>query len=225
MIDTVQMSKKAIELRRLGLSYSDIAKQLKVSKTSVSNWVKNVRLTEGEKINLQKNLKGKVGRGRMMASISIRSKKVFKEKVAYEKAEKDFAIFNRDPIFILGLGLCLSHGLKNGPKTVGSFQFVSSDQYIIKIILNWMDKYLNFPKKSIKYKLFIDILQKNNNFEQVWSKITGVPVTSFGKTAYLNSRKARKDKEYKGSLAIIISRVEVIRRVIAWQKLAIRYYG
>ena len=52
MKDIVQMNSQAIELRRQGYSYSDISKKLKVSKTSISNWVRNVRLTENEKNNL-----------------------------------------------------------------------------------------------------------------------------------------------------------------------------
>ena len=109
---SVQMNKKAIELRRLGYSYSDISKELKVSKASISNWVKNVRLTESEKIVLEKNIKNKIKRGRMNSSIAMRSRKIFKEKIAYENAEKEFAKFSKEPLFMLGLGLYWAHGLK-----------------------------------------------------------------------------------------------------------------
>ena len=52
----VQFSKKAIELRRSGYSYTDIARELKVSRASVCAWVKHVKLTEAERQHLRKNL-------------------------------------------------------------------------------------------------------------------------------------------------------------------------
>jgi len=110
----VQMSKKAIELRRLGFSYSDISKELKVSKASISNWLKNIKLTENEKVNLEKNLKNKIAKGRMNSLIAIRSKKVFKDKFVYDNANKEFEKFSKEPLFMLGLGLYWAHGLKKG---------------------------------------------------------------------------------------------------------------
>ncbi len=221
MKDNVQSSKKAIELRRLGLSYADISIELKVSKTSVSNWVKNVRLTESEKINLQKNLKSKMERGRMKASISIRSKKVFKEKVAYENAEKEFQKHVKDPFFMLGLGIYGFHSQKKA----NSFQFMSSDLPRVKTMLAWMEKYLNLSLKIPKYRLFINFTHEKMECEQYWAKNLDISSELFQKTIYLRSQKHKEDREYKGSLAIIVPKIEVIRKVIAWQKLAMRYYS
>ena len=221
MKDIVQIRKRAIELRRLGYSYMDVANELKISKTSVSNWVKNVRLTENEKNILQKNLKGKIERGRMKASISIRSRKVFKEKVAYENAEKDFKKYLQDSLFMLGLGICWSHASKRP----NSFQFTSSDQSIVKIILLWAEKYLDLSNKSPKYRVFIDISCKNQDCEQFWSRVVGLSAELFQKTMYLRSQSVKRSREYKGSLAIVISNIDVVRKIIAWQKLAMRYYS
>ncbi|HEY4503538.1 MAG TPA: hypothetical protein VJJ28_00295 [Candidatus Paceibacterota bacterium] len=221
MRDTVQIAKKAIELRRLGYSYNDIASKLNISKTSVSNWVKNVRLTEIEKIALQKNLKAKMEKGRLNASISIRTKKIFKEKIMYENIEKDFPKLQRDSFFMLGMGLYLSHGLKQG----SAFQFTSADVNIIKIILVWMEKYLNLSCKMAKYRVFLDISHKDRNCEEIWSRIVGIPHDLFQKTVYIRSRNNERDREYKGSLEILVIKVEVLRKVIAWQKLLMRYYS
>lgn len=172
--------KKAIELRRAGLSYTDIGKELKVSRAAVCGWVKSVRLTETEKAFLKKNLAIKMERGRMRALISIRSRKVFKEKIIYEEAEKDFDKKTKDPFFMLGLGLW---GTPTQKKSNFSLQFTSSNQEIMKLMATWMEKYLNIPKKDLKYR------------------------------------------RYKDSAALVLSKADPIRRVIAWQKLTIGYYS
>lgn len=220
MNQNVQFVTKSIELRRLGYSYSDIARELKISKASVCGWVKNVRLTETEKLRLQKNLKSKMERGRLKASIAIRSKNVFKEKVVYENAEKEFEKFIKDPLFMLGIGLCSAHGLKKG----NNFQFVSPSPAIARIILMWVEKYLNLSKNTPKYRIFVATSHKNNECEQFWARNLGISPTVFQKTMYLPQNN-KKGREYNGSLTLTISRIEVVRKVIAWQKLIMRYYG
>ena len=50
----------------------------------------------------------------MNSTIAVRSKKIFKEKIAYDNAEKEYEKFSKDPFFMLGLGLYWAHGLKKG---------------------------------------------------------------------------------------------------------------
>ena len=46
------------------------------------------------------------------------------------------------------------------------------------------------------------------------------------KTSYkVMPAKMKKNAAYKGSLAIFITRINVLRRMIAWQKLLIQYYS
>jgi len=95
----------------------------------------------------------------------------------------------------------------------------------MKIIILWMKKYLNISKNMAKYRLFINISHRNGNYENLWAKTVDIPINLFQKTAYLHSSKAVKDREYKGSLAIMVSGVDTYRKVIAWQKILIRYYS
>jgi hypothetical protein len=175
MNSIVHNEKKAIELRRRGLSYTDIAKELKVSRTSVCLWVKNVKLTEVERLHLQKNIRAKMERGRMMASISLRSRKVFKEKIVYEQAEGEFEKKAKDPFFMLGIGLW---GTPPHKKGYFSLQFTSANPEIMKIMASWVEKYLEIPKKAIKYRVYKSstalIISRIKPIRQViaWQKLT-----------------------------------------------------
>ncbi len=221
MKNYVQIAKKAAEFRRLGFSYTDIANELKISKASVSGWLKNLKLTESEKSNLQRNLKSKKERGKLKASISIRARKIFKEKVAYENAEKEYAKFIKDPLFSFGIGLYWVHGLKKG----NHFQFSSSDAEVVKLMVTWLKRYLGIPVGKAKYRVFVDLAYKSQDPESFWVKSVDIPKGSILKTAYTPASKARRNKEYRGSLSIIIGKIEVLRKIIAWQKLLIRYHS
>lgn len=188
---SVQTSQKAIQLRRLGFSYTDIAKELKVSRASVCNWVKNVRLTEHEKQILQKSITNKMHRARMKASISLRSRTVFKEKKSFEEAEKDFKKNIKDPLFSTGLALYCAKSSFSG----GNIQFTHSNLDFIHIFITWMEKYLKIPEEKVK-------------------KIS----------PQIQAEKSKIASRNKGSTTILVTNIEAMRTMIAWQKLLIQYY-
>jgi len=222
MKDAVQIGQKATLLRRKGYSYRDISKELKVSKTLVANLLKNVKLTEDEKLILNKSLLNKMSRARLNASISLRSRKIFKEKKAFEMAEEDFKKFIKDPLFSTGNSLYWAKG-----SIIGSnIQFSCSRLEMMKIILLWLEKYLNISRKDIKFRLFMDFLEKNEENKHFWVKTLGIPTTNFSKTVYQKSGKSsKKTREYKGSIAFNFSNIETMRKIIAWQKLMIGYHS
>lgn len=176
--------KKALELRREGNSFADIAKHLRVSRTAVHNWVKNIRLTEAEKQLLKKNIVAKKGRARLQATITLRTRKVYKEKVAYEKAEKEFEKLSKDPMFMLGMGLW---GIEKAKKNKTSLTFTTASTETMGFMKKWIQEYLQIPQKSLKIRVL---------------KIKSGESTSF-----------------------TVSKMEPIRRLIAWQKLTMLYYS
>ena len=221
MKNTVHNYKKAIELRREGNSYTDIARILSISRTSVCNWVRNVRLTETEKGRLKKNIALKIGRGRISAQISIHSKRVFKDKVAYEEAEREFKKFKNEPLFFLGLGLYWHHGSSTRGDRV---QFMSSDLPSIGIFIVWIEKYLKISRNMLTYRLFVNLHNKKGEYESIWINKLRIKREYFRNTIYTRSLKPNISKEYKGSLTISYSKIDIFRKVIAWQKLLIQYY-
>lgn len=221
MKGTVQSVQKAIQLRRLGHSYSDIARELKVSRASVCNWVKNVRLTEHEKGILQKSLTAKMHRAHMKASISLRARKVFKEKQSFEEAEKNFKKNLKESLFAVGLGLYCSKGSLVG----GNIQFIHTNEDFLRIILLWLHKYLEISKNEAKYRLFVDFSSPEGELEKKWAHVLGIYEGNIVKIiTSKHPKKVKKPNDYKGSLGIVVSKIEAMRTIISWQKLLIKYY-
>ncbi len=145
-----QFHKKAVELRREGNSYTDIAKHLRVSRSAVCGWVKNVRLTVAEKQLLEKKIQTTQGRARMQASITLRARRVYKEKAVFDKAEKEFEKLSKNPFFMFGMGLW---GFEKPKKNRVAFTFSTQVPEIMTIMLEWVEKYLEIPHKSLKIRV------------------------------------------------------------------------
>ena len=179
MISNIQKLKKARELRLGGKSLGEIARETNIPRSTLSYWLKDIVLNEKQRADLKNRVKPKMGRGRLNSVISLRSARIFKENKAFEEAKGEFIRLRKDPAFIFGLTLYLSHGTKKG----GSFQFASADPGVISLMRGWIKKYLKVEDAIVK--------QRN----------------------------------YGSHKRLDISRIEVMRRVIAWQKQLIQYYG
>lgn len=218
----VQIHTKAIELRRMGHSYAEIAKVLKVSRSAVCNWVKNLKLNDEEKIQLEKRRTARQGRGRLQASMTLRTRTVFKQKVAYESAEKEFALNIKDPFFTLGLGLT---GLKKRSKGGAlSFQFSTTNPQDMNVMLKWLEKYLGITRMNLAFRLFVATSPPIHDFVSIWAQNLRIPQEQFYKTVVSSPLRDKGDREYVGSLCVSLSRVDLIRKILAWQKLTIMYY-
>jgi hypothetical protein len=174
----IQNIKKAREMRLSGASLSEISRELNIPVSTLSLWFKDITLNLEQKEKLKSRVKPRIVRGRMNSLISLKSRRIFKEKTIYENSEKDFPILAKDPFFILGLSLYWSHGTKKG-----SFQFTSSNPLMISVIKKWMEKYLKIDNSLVKVR------------------------------------------QYSSYTRLYVGGVNILRRVIAWQKLLIQYYG
>ncbi len=174
----IQDIRKAREMRLSGSSLSEISREFGIPVSTLSFWFKDITLNQEQKQKLDERVIPRIVRGRMNSLISLKSKRIFKEKTIYESSEKDFIELAKDPFFILGLSLYWSHGAKKG-----SFQFTSSNPLMISIIKNWMERYLKIDTSLVIVR------------------------------------------QYSGYTRLYVGGINILRRVIAWQKLLIQYYG
>src|SRR3989338_4787727 len=91
----------AVKLRNKGLSYRAILKKIKVSKSTLSIWLREIELTDEQKNKLLNKME-KVRYEIAKRKVDMR-KKITKEIIA--KAEKETALLKKDPLFFVGLAL------------------------------------------------------------------------------------------------------------------------
>lgn len=222
MYSNVQLKNMAINLRKLGHSYNEITNELEVPKSTLSGWLKDIPLTDEQNINLNNRLKDRISRGRLRTGIALRARRIGRENDVLKEAEKEFNEFIKNPFFSAGILLYWAEGAKKN----NYFSFINSDPTMVALMVKWMQKYLARDFSLAKYRLFIHYPYRNENCEGYWARILNLSYERFQKTIYKPTpHDVKKNNEYKGCLRIVITRISVLRKIIAWQKLLIQYYA
>ena len=237
-MDNVQLKNRAIILREEGYSYSEIERALFIPKSTLSYWLKGISLNSDQIIGLKKRNLEKGSRGRFSNSINLKVRKVHREQVAHSRAKHEFdkminpvhahypfttviSDTRLNNLFVTGISLYLAHGGKTG----GYFQFMSSDHQILGIMIDWIEVFFNIDRKSIKYRLIIHESYKDQDIEGYWINVLGINKENMQKSIFTSKGVERnKRPAYKGSIGVVITNIEVFRRVMAWQNLLIKYY-
>ena len=182
---------KAIELRMQGKSYKEIQEAIpNLSKSTLSGWLSNLHLTPSQQKRLEKNLNKIYSKARMKAGRTKKKNKIKKINEIKEEAKKSYELLKRDKFFLIGLSLYWAEGTKKQEM----FQFTNSDPQMIKIMIQWIEKFCGIPKKELKIRLYIHKLYAHENCENFWSKIIDIPVDKFQKTIYKPTRHKMKKK-------------------------------
>ena len=218
-MDKVQQRLRAIQLRESGFSYNEILREVKVPKSTLAYWIKDIPLDNQQIAFLKSRGIDRQKRGRFSTSIALRARRVYREKSAYDDAEKEFEQNRGEPFFMSGISLYWAHGGKKS----GYFQFVSSDPQMLVFIIKWVEKYLFIQKTDMKLRLFVHEPNKGSNIEDFWAKNLFVRKDLF-KITRIRGRGIHNDPNYKGSCMLVITNILILRKVLAWQNQFIKYY-
>ncbi len=213
--------KKAIELRKNGLSYKEIQEIISVSKGVLSGWFKDLDFSDDEITLLAKNKQVKQHKGRLKASVTNKQKRVVRENAVFTKAEKEFIKLKDDSMFLIGVSLYWAEGSKR----TGEFQFINSDPNMITFMYLWIQRYLSTDKKLIKARLFTHKIEDYEEHLPFWSRILDREPSSFDKTIFKPTiHTVKKNPNYKGCLRLTVASIDTLRMMGAWQNLLIAYY-
>lgn len=217
----VQEKNEAIRLRRLGYSYQDIIRHIPVAKSSLSLWLNGIILTQDELELLGKRIVEQKKNGRLKSGLVNSLRKSEREKRVSEVAKREFHENIRNKLFFVGIALYWAEGAKKSDR----FQFINSDPDMIILMVKWIEKFLKVPRNDLKYRLFIRRPYEHERCEEFWGKIIQVPHQKFQKTIFKPTpHTVKRNPIYKGCLRIDIGGIYTLRKMIAWQKLLIKYY-
>ena len=213
----LQEKRRAIELRKMGMSYNEILKDIShVSKSTLSRWLANLSLTKKEKEKLQKKLKQKISIGLLKAAQTLRNNKIKRIKNIYCSAKKLFVKHHNDPFFISGLMLYWAEGAKTNQQVI----FVNSDYRLIILMLKWLRKYVKVDEKQIRLRLYIHKIYAHEKHEQFWQKlIADVPKKQFLKTVYKPATHGfKRNPDYKGCMRVNAGGVKNFYTIKCWEE-------
>jgi hypothetical protein len=148
MISLVREKERALELRKMGWTYSEILKELPVAKSSLSLWLKDLPLAELEREVLKARRRSNVSQGRIKAATSNRANRQSRGVSLAQQAEVEFEKRRWDPLFLVGVALYWTEGSRSKSQV----QLVSSDPEIINIFVRWIEKFLNLPREKLSFR-------------------------------------------------------------------------
>lgn len=161
--------------------------ELGISKSTLSNWLKDLPLSDKRITELQSNNQIRIEKSR----ITKQKKKDARRKDVYNKVATDIEN-SKDPEFVAGFYLYWGKGTKTSEYSVA---ITNTDPAIIRCFVVWLMKFGISPK-NLKIKLHIYTDQNEMELKKFWSKVTGIPEGNYYKS--YSKQSSLKSKTYKG---------------------------
>ncbi|MFA6340673.1 MAG: helix-turn-helix domain-containing protein [Candidatus Paceibacterota bacterium] len=154
---------KAIELRKKGLSYSQIKRSLNISKSTLSGWLNDMPLSEKRIRELRDFSPMRIERCR---NTKLKHRQERLDRV-FDKVSKDIGTITQREMFLCGLFLYWGEGGKTEKYTL---TFTNTDPDMVNYFMGWVQSCLHIKKDDmhIKLHLYGDMdIEKHVDF---WSK-------------------------------------------------------
>lgn len=173
--------KQAVDLRKEGYSYNYISEKTGISKGTLHCWL--------GKIPYSPNIETitKIGKARTASGLRKHKEKMESFRRARVLARKDIGEVTVRDLFMLGLGVYIGEGTKDG----NTVRIVNANYKIIKLTIKWLKEVCGLRMDNFVIRLHV---YPDNNIPEClefWSKNTGLPINQFLKTQ-VDTRRNKK---------------------------------
>lgn len=193
-----ELKKLAIKLRKKGYSYSEVLEKVKVAKSTLSLWLREVGLSEAQK---QKITKKRLA-GQKKGAARRREQGGEAREKAYDEARIQIPSLTDKEIWMMCTALYWAEGGKEKKYRSGKqFDFSNTDPRMLRVMVYWLHSILGFSMGDLKFEIYI---HENNKWriEEVrdfWSNELSLPLTSLVKVRY----KKHKPKTNRRNIGIL----------------------
>lgn len=149
---------KAQNLRQKGFPINKISKELKVSKSSVSIWCRDIKLSEELKDKIKVDHYINSQKGRLIGAQMNKNKRLSSIKEADLFGIKNINKLNRKESILIATALYWSEGSKSDSST--GFQFVNSDPEMILFIRNFLINFMGIENYNLTCSIQINEIHK-----------------------------------------------------------------
>jgi len=220
MIKKIELNKKAIILRKKGLTYSAILEKVPVAKSTLALWFKEVKLSNPQYQRItQKKLDAA-----MRGGLAKRNQRIKKTYEIVHKAEKEIGKLSKRELWLIGITLYWGEGSKEKDCHPGSrVSFTNMDKNMIHIFLKWL-KLCKIEDDEIIFDIYIHENHKKRveEIKNYWSKITDFPTSKFDHIYFKKDKGNTKRKnvtpdKYYGIMKIVIKQSSTfLREITGW---------
>lgn len=216
MQEKIVEKQKAVELRKQGLSYREILEQIPVAKSSLSLWLRSVKLARRQHQRLTEKRLAAVIRG----GVVKRDKRIALTKQIKDKARIEVGELSKRELWLIGIALYWAEGSKEKDHRSAKVLFSNSDPLMIGIFLKWLLEVIETPKEKICFNI---VLHENNkhrikDVNDYWLKHTDFPKENFGNIYFkknkIHTKRKNVGKNYFGLLRVGVRESSSLNRKI-----------
>jgi predicted transcriptional regulator len=214
------MVKKAIReqarlLRQQGRSVREITRLLGVSKSSVSNWVRDIELTPVQIETLRANQRKYSGQN---AGAKMNQKRAKEQRLQYQEAGRKKARQN-SKLHLIG---CMLYWAE-GAKARNGIYFANSDPDMMRLFIRFLREELGVAdyRISLLIHCHTDAPDEVRRIEQYWLETLNLPASALNKTQVKTGSLTRKNILEYGVCSIRVYCTELTHHIYG----AIQEYG
>ena len=207
---------QAVEFRKRGFTYSEIAKITGVSTATVANWLSKKAFSKRIKEdNIRRAAKENAKRiGLLNKARGNQYKRLYIE--AEAAAALEYRHFKKESLFIAGLMLCVSEGDHSNPRLI---RITSANQDVHRIFIKFLVEYLGVPREKIRFWLLLYPDLNEEACVKSWSKALKISPLNFYKNQVIQGR-SKKRTLHHGVGNTIIGNAVLKRKLMKWIELA-----
>lgn len=211
----IKEKKLARKLRLKGWSLRAIAAGIKCSKSVVSRWISDIKLTDKQ----IERLKSNQDKGRARAAKHPNSSRQKWERIRNGikvESQKDIpGRYSNKLLRMVGAALYWAEGYNAHRAAI---IFANTDPDMIKLMMLFFRQVCKVPEPKFRGKVAIHPHLAVRKAEVYWSKISGIPLRQFNKPLLAVSRasKGKRDKLPFGTFSILIGDVYTCSKIKGW---------
>lgn len=188
---------QARQLRREGVTIPKIAETVGAAKSTVSLWVRDIRLTQ-EQLDRIKS------KGQQQAANKNKQERIERQKKLQQEGRGRIGNIKSDrELLLVGTALYWGEGHKAVKGTVG---MANSDPAVIKLFIRWLNKCFGVPISKMRIGLNIHEDMDQQEIEEYWRQATKFCNEQFQKTQVARNTVAglKKKQAYRGTATILV---------------------
>ncbi len=212
-------NQQAIALRREGKTYAEILKEVAITKSTLSLWLRDVGLSKRQHQRItEKRIQGALRGAEMRRTIR-------KETTAriHRESSSEIGKLSKREIFLVGAALYWAEGSKQKEHMPSAgITFTNSDPLMLQFFLRWLQE-IGVTRDKIRYELYIHDTAKarTESIREFWSKTLKSRITEFEKVYWkkgkISTQRKRTGVDYFGLIRIRVTQsTDLNRRVAGW---------
>jgi len=215
----------AIRLRKRGQTYGEIAKKIKVSKSTLSLWLRKVEVPS----EFISRLRQKKLEAVSLGWAARRKQRIDRTLLITNSARKEVKKLITQPLWLVGVTLYWAEGHKEKLwRTSTLVTFTNMDENTIILFRDWCHKFLDVKDGDLVYSLYIHDSRKMHTarMRKWWAqklKINSNDIAVYYKKHAKKHVRHNDDDGYNGVLRLRVKKsVDMNRRIASWTSELVR---